>query len=255
MNIIGIIQARMGSTRLPGKVLKPLAGRPMLWHVLKRAQAARRVDETVLATTTRREDRALAVVAKDCGVSCFFGDENDVLDRYFEAAKLWQADVIVRITGDCPLLDPAVVDTVVVAYLAGNFDYVSNTIEPTYPDGLDTEVCSFSALERAWREAKLPSEREHVTPYIWKHPDLFKISNVKAQMPNANVDLSSHRWTLDTPEDLEFLRLVISACEANGNCSLDAVMGILREHPDWRAINAQYARNEGYAKSLREDEE
>jgi spore coat polysaccharide biosynthesis protein SpsF (cytidylyltransferase family) len=245
MKTIAIIQARMGSTRLPGKMLMDIAGRPAVAHVVGRVRNAHTVNTVVLATTTEAGDDALADWAEKNGVPCYRGSANDVLDRYYEAAKQYGADVVVRITGDCPLADPAVIDRVVSAYQEGDCEYASNTIQPTYPDGLDCEVFSFVALEKAWKEALLPSEREHATPYIWKHPELFRLKSV-----SCDTDYSAHRWTLDTPEDLVFLQHLVAACEAQGNCDMASVLALEETHPEWREMNAMHTRNEGYQKSL-----
>jgi spore coat polysaccharide biosynthesis protein SpsF (cytidylyltransferase family) len=164
--IVAIIQARMGSSRLPGKTIADVAGRPLLLHVVERTQRARRVDKVVVATTDRSSDDPIADLCQREGIQCFRGSEDDVLDRFYRTAQAHGADVVVRITADCPLIDAAVIDKVIARFQAGDCDYVSNILRYTYPDGLDTEVFSFAALERAWREAKKPSEREHVTPYL-----------------------------------------------------------------------------------------
>lgn len=249
MNVVTIIQARMGATRLPGKMMKEIAGQPVIAQVFERARLSKRARDVWLATTTNHADDVLARWAVEHNIKCYRGSENDVLDRYYQAAKLAKAEIIIRVTGDCPLIDPAVIDTVIDEFLAGEYDYVSNVHPPTFPDGMDTEVVSFAALERAWQEAKLQSEREHVTPYIWKHSEWFKLKNV-----SYHVDLSRHRWTLDTPEDLVFLERVIGACQKRGGqCGLDEVLAIVNERPDWQAINAAHQRNEGYDKSVAED--
>ena len=264
----------MGATRLPGKMMKDIAGQPVIVHVFERARLSKRAHDVWLATTVSPADDVLADWAKQNFVECYRGSEHDVLDRYYQAAKLAKAEVIVRVTGDCPLIDANVIDAVVDKFFSEKYDYASNIHPPTFPDGLDTEVVSFAALERAWQEAKLPSEREHVMPYIWKHPELFKMSNVSAkggsasggkcpsyakasagrQMSSVDTDLSRYRWTLDTPEDLIFLRRVIEACQERGHeCGLSEILEIVDEHPDWQAINAARQRNEGYNKSVAED--
>lgn len=249
MKIVTIIQARMGATRLQGKMMKGLAGKPVIAHVFARARMTKRASAVWLATTTSPADDVLAEWAAKQGIRCYRGSENDVLDRYYQAAKLAEASVIVRVTGDCPLIDPVIIDLVIDEFLAGEYDYISNIHSPTFPDGLDTEVVSFAALERAWQEAKLPSEREHVTPYIWKHPERFRLKNI-----SRAVDLSHHRWTLDTPEDLVFLERVIGECqERGGQCGLNEILEIVNEHPDWQMINAAFNRNEGYDKSITQD--
>ena len=165
----------MGSTRLPGKVLMELEGKPLLQRVVERVKRAKKIDEIIIATTKNKEDKKLTEFAEKLKVKSYAGSEDDVLDRYYQAAKKFGAENIVRITSDCPLIDPEIVDDIISYYLNNDFDYVSNTISPTYPDGLDTEVFSFKALERAWKEAKKGFEREHVTPYINRHPEIRKL--------------------------------------------------------------------------------
>lgn len=253
MKVVAIIQARMGASRLPGKMLMDIAGKPAIAHVVGRVQKATKIDLVVVATTRAPADDAIVDWAKTNGVPCFRGSEQDVLDRYYQAAKEYGADIVVRVTGDCPVADPAVIDRIITAFEEGGVDYVSNTIRPTYPDGLDCEVLSFQALEKAWKEVKLNSEREHVTPYIWKHPELFKLSNVKCQVSGVETDLSAERWTLDTEEDLEFLRRVESEISGE-DFSFQTTLRIVREHPEWRGLNAMHARNVGYEKSLKNDQ-
>ena len=249
MKIIAIIQARMGSTRLPGKMMLDLYGKPVIERVFERIKPSHFINEIWLATTINPEDDVLVDWAQKNKIKFFRGSSDDVLDRFYQAAAPIQADAIVRITGDCPLHDFQVIDKVIAEYVQGGHDYVSNSHPPTYPDGLDLEVFSFQALKKAWSEAELKSEREHVTPYIWKHPDIFKIKNVV----NA-VDLSDQRWTLDTKEDWEFLKIIFQEIEIRKEYGhLSEVVAILQEHPEWLKINSQYKRNEGYQKSLKED--
>lgn len=251
MKTVAIIQARMGATRLPGKMMMDLAGQPVVQRVFERVKPSRFINEIWLATTINSEDDVLAEWAARNRFACYRGSSEDVLDRYYQAALKAKAEVIVRITGDCPLHDPEVIDKVIESCGKGNqFDYVSNIYPPTYPDGLDIEVFSFEALKKTWQEAKLPSEREHVTAYIWKHPEKFKIRNI-----SHSEDLSFYRWTLDTSEDLRFLRLIFEELQKRHQFGhLAEVLAILQEHPDWLKINAQYRRNEGYQKSLKEDQ-
>ena len=182
------------------------------------------------------------------GIPYFRGSEDDVLDRYYQAAKYFRADVIVRITADCPLIDSTVIDKVVRVFQTGKYDYVSNTIQPTYPDGLDTEAFRFDTLEQTWHEASLKSEREHVTPYIWKHPNIFRLFNVKHEQ-----DLSGLRWTVDVPEDLEFARRVFKYLSVDPRFGMEDVLALLRDHPELNQLNARFKRNQGYEKSLNED--
>jgi spore coat polysaccharide biosynthesis protein SpsF (cytidylyltransferase family) len=241
-----IVQARMASTRLPGKVLLPLAGKPILWHVVSRVGTSRLIKKVVVATTDRKEDDAICDFCRKNGIDFFRGSEDDVLDRFYRAAKKFRFNAVVRVTADCPLHDPVVIDRVIGEYAKGGYDYVTNANPPTYPDGLDVEVFSFAALERAWKEARLKSEREHVTPYI-RNSGLFRLGNVA-----NNSDLSSYRWTLDQPEDFEFIKSVYAAMKKDA-FGMDDVLALLGRHPELLGINAGIGRNEGYAKSLRED--
>ena len=246
MKIVAIIQARMGSTRLPGKSLVDIAGQALLGHVIDRAKACRLVNAVVLATTSGKEDAVLAAYARDKGVGCYQGSADDVLDRYYQAAVTVGADVVVRITADDPFKDPVVVDHVISQLLAApELDYASNTIKPTYPEGLDVEVVRFSALARAWREAKLPSEREHVTPYIWKNPGIFRILNV-----TQAVDLSAMRWTLDYAADLEFARAVYGRLYRGYPFGMEEILRLLESEPALAGINGGVVRNAGYLNSI-----
>ncbi|RLC82174.1 MAG: acylneuraminate cytidylyltransferase [Chloroflexi bacterium] len=234
MKTVAIIQAHMGSTRLPGKVLKDLAGEPMLARVVDRTRRTQTLDEVVVATTVQPADEAIVRLCAERGWPCFRGSEEDVLDRYYQAAVAHQADVVVRITSDCPLIEPEVVDLVVGEFLARQpeVDYVSNTLPPrTFPRGLDTEVVSFEALERAWREDENPAWREHVTPYIYRNPERFDCHGVTNE-----VDYSGMRWTVDTPEDLELVRRSYEHF-GHDRFSWREVLAVLKERPDWLEIN------------------
>ena len=235
----------MGSSRFPGKVLEDLSGRPMLWHVVHRVRGAGRVERVVVATTDRAVDDPIARFCAQENIACFRGDEQDVLDRFYQAARADHADVVVRITADCPLIDPEVIDKVVERFQRGDCDYVSNAIRYTYPDGLDTEVFSFAALERAWREAGKPSEREHVTPYL--RTGKFRVANVESEIP---VSPAQYRWTVDHPADLEFVRKVYAAFSRNGEFGFREIFDLLKERPDLATIQAETITNEGYYKSL-----
>ena len=235
MNIVTIIQSRMGSTRLPGKVLQDLAGEPMLTWVVNRVRRARTVNDVVVATTSNQVDDAILHLCSQNGWHCFQGSEDDVLDRYYQSAKKYQADVVVRITADCPLIEPMIIDQVVQVFLdhQPRTDYVSNTMSPrTFPRGLDTEVFSFAALEKAWRLGiSDPAWREHVTPYIYRHPNQFQLRGV-----TNDVDYSHLRWTVDTPEDLRFVRNIYDYIKSD-DFSWRDVLGLLDQHPEWLEIN------------------
>ncbi len=237
----------MASTRLPGKVMADLGGKALVERVVERARLVPSVDLVLVATSDQASDDVLAAHCAAQGIPCYRGSQDDVLDRYTRAARRVGADVIARLTADCPLLDPAVIERVMESFRSGEFDYVSNTLQPTYPDGLDAEVIGREALERAWREAVLKSEREHVTAYIWKHPDRFRLGNVRHEH-----DLSSLRWTVDEPEDLEFVRRVYAALGPRQFGMAD-VLALLGQHPELAEINRAFIRNEGYQRSLRED--
>jgi spore coat polysaccharide biosynthesis protein SpsF len=248
MKIGAIIQARMSSTRLPGKVMADIAGKPLLEWVIRRTKQAKSVSLVMVATSDGSRDDVIERFCERTRTACFRGSEQDVLDRYYQSAKSFSPDAVVRITADCPLIDPMVIDTVVRVFQESNYDYASNTIEATYPDGLDTEVFSYRVLEHAWREARAKSEREHVTPFIWKHPELFRLRNVE-----NNRNLSELRWTVDTPQDLEFVRRVYEYLEELPYFGMNEVLALLEEHPELKEINAGFERNEGYEKSLSED--
>lgn len=246
-----ILQARMGSTRLPGKMLLPIFdNKGALELMLERVAAAKSIDRVVVATTTLAEDDPLVALCEKLGIASFRGDSVNVLDRYYQCARtLARDDVLVRLTGDCPLHDPVVIDRVVAFFHGGQYDYAANTHPPTYPDGLDAEVFSFRALERAWHEATLLSEREHVTYYLYTHPEFFRLGNLALE-----EDLSAHRWTLDEPADLEFIRQVYAALyPSRKNFGMQDVLALLKERPELLDINQDIVRNAGLAKSLEQD--
>jgi spore coat polysaccharide biosynthesis protein SpsF len=247
MRVVAIIQARMGSSRLPGKVLADIAGKPMLERVIERVSAAQCVDKVVVATTRAAEDDVLVErlrSQKMCDV--YRGSTDDVLSRFYECAKLNRADVVVRVTADDPLKDSQIIDRAIYLMRRDqNLDYCSNTIEPSYPEGLDIEVIRYNALKRAHLEAKFASEREHVTPYIWKHPELFCLLNFK-----SDRDLKEWRWTVDRREDIDFMQQVYEQFESQPLVSYQDVVAWLDIHPDIRQINAGICRNEGYLKSI-----
>ena len=245
--VVAIVQARMSSTRLPGKVMKGIAGRPMLWHVVNRLKASALIDEIVVATTTGPEDDIIEEWCKLGGTGFSRGSLDDVLDRYYQAAKSFRARTVVRVTSDCPLIDPALVDRAIEKFAEGGFDHVS--VDSSFPDGLDAEVFSFDALKKAHAEAALASEREHVTPYIWKRPQVFSLCKIK-----SSIDLSSMRWTVDDERDLKLVTEVYEGIGAGDRVfHMDEVLDFLRRKPGVLKINAATARNEGYAKSLRQD--
>lgn len=240
--VVGIIQARMGSTRLPGKVLADIHGQPMLRHVLERTQAAETMDEVIVATTTEPSDDGIVAFCREHGVECFRGSEWDVLDRYYCAALHHDAQLVVRITSDCPLIDPEIIDKTTRAFLIERPDYASNSVIRTYPRGLDTEVVSFQALEMAWREARQPYQRSHVTPFIYESPGRFKVLSV-----TGKENYSDYRWTVDTPEDLEFVRAVYARMGSQF-FQWNDIVSLLKREPELAAINrlvAQKVLHEG----------
>jgi len=236
--IAAIIQGRMSSSRLPGKILLDIAGQPMLWRVVERVRMARTVDETIVATTTDPSDEPVAKFCQERAILLYRGSLYDVLDRFYQAASLYRADVIVRVTADCPLIDPAVIDRTVTELLETGADFSANRLPPpwkrTYPIGLDTEVCTFAALERAWREARLPHEREHVMPYLYSVPGRFAVRVVDAEQ-----DFGHLRWTVDTPEDLEVVRRLFELLGGRRNFTWQEVLAVWQAHPELAEINAE----------------
>jgi len=237
--VVAIVQARMGSARFPNKVLRPICATPLIELLLDRLARARRIDQVVLATSTSGMNAPLAAYVRKLGYAVHQGSENDVLDRYYHAAKAAEADVVVRITGDCPLIDPELVDLVLGEFFTAGVDYASNTSPPTYPDGLDTEVFTFAALETAWKEAKATYDREHVTPYL-RVANQFRRLNVPGQ-----TDHSQERWTVDELEDFEVIENVFNHFHPRWDFSWTEVMALKREHPDWFKANQHLSRNEG----------
>jgi spore coat polysaccharide biosynthesis protein SpsF len=250
--IVAILQARNGSQRLPGKVMMDILGKPMLWHIIKRLKKSKLTDEVVVATTTSKKDDLIVELAQSMHIGVFRGSEQDVLDRYYKTAVEYKADIIVRVTADCPLIDPRIIDKVIEYFLEGQYDYVTNTfiegdrIKLTFPDGLDTEVFSFKALEKAWKEAKTPLEREHATSYIWKNPTKFKLGAYQ-----NNEDLSTMRWTVDYELDLEFVRQIYEKLGAKGEIFyMEDIVELLRKNPRLCEINKAFAINQEYYKQI-----
>lgn len=237
----------MSSTRLPGKVLVCLAGKPVLEHVVTRVRHCETIHNVVVATSVDDSDDAIQLWCLHHGVECYRGSLHDVLDRYYQAAKVHQADAIVRITADCPAIDPTIVDEVVLGYLNGGYEFFGLSGE--FPDGLDCTVFAFSAIERAWHEATLPSEREHVGPYIEMNPQWFHSGKLEKFTGLAHL-----RWTLDEPRDFAFLQEVFSRLYREGPPFLAAdVLALLDREPELLSINSDIVRNEGYLKSLQTD--
>ena len=245
-----IIQARCGATRLPGKILLNVLDKSILQHVIERVKRAKTVKEIIVATTTMDDDKKLDAVCKKMEIKIFHGSVDDVLERFYLAAKENSAKNIVRITADCPFIDPEIIDRVVGVYFKTNVDYCSNVIEPTYPDGEDVEVFSFRLLEEAYKNTSLASDREHVTPYM------YKTSSVKKVNKKNDIDLSFMRWTLDEEKDFRFIKTVLEKMYVvNPNFGMNDVINLLKKNPELGNINCGIMRNEGYSKSLREDKD
>jgi len=240
MKVTVVIQARTGSTRLPGKVLLPAAGAPLLQRMVERVCAARTPSEVVVATTELAVDDAICGVARRAGVACIRGHATDCLDRHVAAARVTCADVVVKIPSDCPLIDPATIDRVIGAFLAeDDVDYVSNLHPATWPDGFDVEVMTRGALETAWREATRPLDREHTTPFLWDNPERFVTHNVRW---DTGLDHSaSHRVTLDYPEDYTVIRAIYDELWSPRRVfTLAEIVGLLDARPALAAINAMH---------------
>lgn len=247
--ILAILQARVSSSRLPGKVVKTILGKEMVLYEIERLKQCKYIDKLVLATSVESTDDILADVCKKNRIDVFRGNLNDVLDRYYQCAKNYQPEHVVRVTGDCPLIDPEVVDSVIKQHIVENCDYTSNVNPPTFPDGLDVEVMKYSVLEGMWKNAKLPSEREHVTLYIRNNASRYKISNFV-----NNQDLSAMRWTVDEPEDFELVTKIITELYSQKpNFNKNDVMSLIDKYPGYLESNAKFMRNEGLKKSILED--
>ena len=226
MKIVAIVQARMGSTRLPGKVLMDLGGKTVLARVVARLRRAILIDQIVVATTDSVIDNAIIRECQRLQVEYFRGSENDVLDRCYQAANSCEAQIVVRITADCPLIDAEVVDDVIRVLLSRG-DYASNTLARTYPRGLDAEVFTIAALERAWQDAHEPHQREHVTPYFYEHPEIFELTSLRGR-----IDYSRYRWTLDTAEDLELLRTIYARLDNRDDFHWLRAVRVMEDEPD-----------------------
>lgn len=243
MKTVTIVQARMGSSRLPGKVLMDLAGATVLSRVVQRLKRAELTGHVVVATTCDPSDDVIVQECDRIGVHVFRGEENDVLDRYYCTARAFNAEAVVRVTSDCPLIEPEITDKVIRAFLDQNPDYASNILERTYPRGLDTEVVSWEALARTWSAAQLTYQRSHVTAYIYQNPGQFRLVSV-----TGAEDYSWHRWTVDTPDDLEFIRAIYEHMRDPDNFGWNEVLALLRTKPELLDLNShvtQKALQEG----------
>lgn len=251
MKYLAMIQARCGSTRLPNKVLKDLCGKPQLQRVIERVQRSGKIDEVMVITSINKANLPILKLCTDIGVRTGIGSEDDVLDRYYQTAKLLRPDYVIRITGDCPCIDSQLIDEA-ICQMGEDIDYCANTLIPTFADGLDFEIIRFSALEKTWREAYHLFEREHVTQYIIRHPELFRQQNFASSFG----DFSNHRWTVDEPEDFEVIEQIYKhfVCESHTEVfGYRDILSFLQEHPEIMKINRKYQRNEGLEKSIAED--
>lgn len=244
MKILALLQARLKSRRLPGKVLRVVDGKPLLGHLVSRLKCSRLIDEIVIATSSNPEDKKILRFAKASHVKVFAGSENDVLDRAYQAVKQVGGDIIVRITGDSPLLDPWWLDRLIRFYLKNrkNLDWVA--FSKSFPEGQNAEVFSFEILETAWKEAELPSEREHFTSFIWKQPSRFRIHRIEAKK-----DYSKYRWTVDEPSDLKLVRAVLK----KKLFRMEQIAAFLDKNLQIKSLNASIIRDQGYALSIGED--
>ena len=246
-----IVQARMSSSRLPGKVLKPVLGKPLIGHLLERIRRSSEINKIIVAIPDEPGDNELNLYLQNYGCQVFRGSREDVLDRYYQTARLCNPALIVRLTGDCPLIDPEISDATIRHYKSKDFDYVSNTLRrPVYPKGLDTEVFSLAALETAWKEAVLPSEREHVTPFLYKHPERFKIGCLQPL-----EDYSGERWTVDHAEDFTLIEKILQHFYPERPCfGMQDILEFKKQNPALFEINQHIPRDEGYLRSLQKDE-
>jgi spore coat polysaccharide biosynthesis protein SpsF len=236
MKVVIIVQARMTSTRLPGKILKKVLGKSLLEYQIERLRRVKLADEIVIATTINETDEPVVKLCNSVSVPYFRGSEEDVLSRYYETAKAHQADLIARVTSDCPLIDPEVIDRVIKFYIdhQTKYDYVSNCLERTYPRGMDTEVFSFKVLQEAFLEATALPDREHVTPFIHRQPQRYSLASV-----NYSENQSDHRWTVDTPEDFQLIKKIIEVIYPKlPDFTLRDCLNLLEKNPEWSTINA-----------------
>lgn len=251
MKIIAVTQARYGSTRLPAKVLKEVGNETLLDVHLNRLSKAKNISKLIVATTVEPQSYVIEGIAHAHGLDCYKGSIDNVLERFYEAVVSENPDYIVRITSDCPLIDPKVVDKVIEKCVNNNYDYCSNTLFPTFPDGVDVEVFKFSSLKRAYEEATLKSDKEHVTPYIWRNSTAKGGSLFRSYNYTNPVDFSSYRITVDTQEDFDVIKELIEALGTEQDWK--TYISYLDSHPDIKDKNSNHTRNEGYTKSLLND--
>jgi len=249
--ILLITQARCGSTRLPGKVLMKIEGKPLLHIHLQRLKESKLITDMVVATTTNDEDEAICEIATECGFHFYRGFVNDVLDRFYQAAQPFQPDWVVRVTSDCPLLDAALVDKVISHAVNNDLDYCSNVLEPSYPDGQDVEICKYAALKTAWTDAKQTSEREHVTPYIWKNSTFKGGSLFKSDNFSEGYNYGHLRMTVDEASDFEVIKALIEKLGTQRKWTEYAEY--LESNEEIKNINNAITRNAGYVQSVKHD--
>ena len=253
IKIVTVIQSRMDSTRLPGKVMMPLAGKPLLYRMHERVAASKLSGEIIIAATKAETDIPIIQLCEENNINYFRGHSTDLLERHYQAAKIFNADVVVKIPSDCPLIDPNIIDKVIKYYIDNkhNFDFVSNLHPPSYPDGNDVEVMTMKALEDARQNAKLPLEREHTTPYFWDNPDKLRIGNVPWE---TGLDFSmTHRFTIDYKEDYDFIKVVYDELYSENKIfTLDDILNLLNDKPEIKKINEKYAGVNWYRNHLKE---
>jgi spore coat polysaccharide biosynthesis protein SpsF (cytidylyltransferase family) len=249
MKYLALIQARCDSSRLKGKVLQMIVGKPVLRHVIERVQRSQYIDEVMVITSIQKSNLSILRLCADMGIRVYVGSENDVLDRYYQAARLLQPEYIIRITGDCPLFDAGLLDQA-IEQLKDTTDYLGMLSE-TLADGLDLEIIKYSALSRAWKEANLQSQREHATQYIIRNQHIFNLQDFVSQIG----DFGDKRWTLDEPEDFEFITSVFEHFDRvkKNNFNYIDILNYLKSNPELEKVNARFSRNEGLAKSLAND--
>ena len=249
--ILAILQARFTSSRLPGKVLKPILSKPMLLHQIERIQNSKRIDKLVVATSTEKSDDGIEKMCLDNNIEVFRGSLDNVLDRLYQCAKPYNPKHVVRLTGDCPLADWQAIDQTIQCHIKGKYDYVNNRSKPAFPDGLDVEVITYSALKSACDNAVLPSEKEHVTYYVKNRKDKFKLGYFYSAK-----DLSHMRWTVDKPEDFILVeRIYKNLYKNNPKFLMKDVLELLNNQPELLKINSHIEASEGMKKSLKEDED
>ena len=257
MKTAAIIQARMGSTRLPNKVLMPVMGKPLLGWMHDRVSICPEVNEVIIATTNDQRDDVIAAFAQSVGCKLYRGSEEDVLDRYYRAASMVMPDAVARITADCPLLDPNVLSRMIREFAAGGLDFISNSepLPSTWPDGMDISIIGFEALKNAWHNAVKPSDREHVTFYFWNNPQIFRCKRIEHEQ-----DWSNYRLTIDYPEDFEVLRAIIMHFGLNDPTrisliSMEEIIAYLKVNSTIFNLNKKYSRGLGWLPALQRDRE